>query len=89
MKKEQLVKIIKEIITNEMLNKGSGYKDKDLRKYREDLMNKNDVDAILKDYLTKENLPQSLANISILRWVVGKDARIDGVLVDDIIHRGL
>ena len=89
MKKEQLIKIIKEIITNEMLNKGSGYKDTDLRKYREDLMNKNNIDAILKDYLTKENLPQSLANVSILRWSVGKDARIDGVLVDDIIHRGL
>ena len=89
MKKSELKNIIKEIITNEMLSKGSGYKDKDLLRYREDLKNKNDIDVILKDYLTKEKLPQSLASISILRWLAGKDARIDGVLVDDIIHRGL
>jgi hypothetical protein len=89
MKKSELKNIIKEIITNEMLSKGSNYKDKDLLRYREGLKNKNDIDVILKDYLTKENLPQSLASISILRWLTGKDARIDGVLVDDIIHRGL
>ena len=69
-----------------MLNKGSGYKDKELHKYRKDLAINHDIAAILKDYLTKENLPQSLVNTSILRWECGKDARIDGILVDDIIH---
>ena len=69
-----------------MLNKGSGYKDKELQKYRKDLVTNHDIAAILKNYLTKENLPQSLAGISILRWECGKDARIDGILVDDIIH---
>lgn len=89
MKKTQLVNIIKETIIKEMLNKGSNYKDKDLLQYRKDILNKYDLKTLLGDYLTKENLPQSLINVSILRWEAGKDARIDGVLVDDIIHKSL
>lgn len=89
MKKAQLINSIKEAIVKEMLNKGSNYKDKDLLQYRKDISNKYDLKTILGDYLAKENLPQSLINISILRWEAGKDARIDGVLVDDIIHKSL
>lgn len=89
MKKTQLVNLIKEIVVKEMLSKGSSYKDKDLLQYRKDISNKYDLKTLLGDYLTKENLPQSLINVSILRWEAGKDARIDGVLVDDIIHKSL
>jgi hypothetical protein len=78
----------RKFLTNEALSKGSDFKDENIQKRREKIMKNHDVEEILKAYIKKENLPSAMLS-QLSRWKIGKDARIDGVLVDDIINKSI